>query len=134
MKPATRPPLRATRLLDQVRERIRYCHCSLRTEQAYVHWVRAFIRFHTLPHPRHLRRAEVEAYLAHLASARGVAAATHKQALCALLFLYREVLGRDLPWMANPHVLSSSAAGLTSPLDRLPPSDVPARKHAAFAA
>lgn len=99
MKPATRPPLRSVRLLDQLRERIRYCHYSLRTEQSYVHWVRRFIRHHGLRHPREMGAAEVEAFLRHLAGARSVSPSTHKQALCAILFLYREVLGVELPWM-----------------------------------
>lgn len=86
-----RPPLRSIRLLDQVRERIRYCHYSLRTEQAYVFWVRRFIRFHQLRHPRQMGAAEVEAFLTHLATDRNVAPSTHKQALAALLFLYRHL-------------------------------------------
>ena len=54
------PPLQAPRLLDQVRERVRYLHYSLRTEQAYVHWVRAFVRFHRMRHPREMGQPEVE--------------------------------------------------------------------------
>jgi integrase len=99
MKPATRPPLRSTRLLDQVRERIRYCHYSLRTEQTYVYWVRWFVKFSGLRHPRELGAREVEAFLSFLANTRRVSPSTHRQALCALLFLYREVLGTDLPWL-----------------------------------
>src|SRR5688572_30852354 len=75
-----RPALRSIRLLDQVRERIRYCHYSLRTEQAYVFWVRRFIRFHRLRHPRQMGAAEVEAFLTHLATDLKVAPSTHKQA------------------------------------------------------
>ena len=101
MKSGTRPPLRSVRLLDQLRERIRYCHYSLRTEQAYVYWVRAFIRFHGMRHPREMAVAEVEAFLTHLASRRQASPSTHKQALCALLFLYREVLDSTLPWMQD---------------------------------
>ena len=101
MKPALRtlPPLRSTRLLDQVRERIRYLHYSLRTEEAYVHWIRAFVRFHGLRHPVEMGAPEVESFLTWLASDRRVAVATHKQALSALLFLYLQVLGLDLPWL-----------------------------------
>ena len=99
MKPGTLPPLRSARLLDQMRERIRYCHYSLRTEQAYLFWVRRFIRFHRVRHPRTMGSAEVEAFLSHLATERHVAPSTHKQALAALLFLYRQVLGIELPWM-----------------------------------
>jgi integron integrase len=93
------PPLRASRLLDQVRERIRYLHYSIRTEQAYVHWIRAFIRFHELRHPAEMAGAEVEAFLSWLAGERQVAVATHKQALSALVFLYQKVLGIQLPWL-----------------------------------
>ena len=99
MKPASPPVLRATRLLDQVRERIRYKHYSLRTEQAYVQWVRMFVKWHGLRHPRDMGQLEIEGFLAMLANERRVAAATHNQALSALLFLYREVLGMDLPWL-----------------------------------
>lgn len=92
---STRPP----RLLDLLRERIRYKHYSLRTEQAYVHWVRAFIRQQGMRHPRDMGAAEVEQFLCWLANERNVAPSTHNQALSALLFLYREVLDVDLPWM-----------------------------------
>jgi integron integrase len=94
------PLLRAERLLDQVRERARYLHYSLRTEQAYVHWVRAYVRFHgSLRHPKEMGASEVEAFLTWLAAERQVAVATHQQALSALLFLYVKVLGQDVPWM-----------------------------------
>ena len=95
------PPLTAVRLLDQVRERIRYKHYSLRTEQQYVYWVRAFVRFHALRHPREMGAPEVEQFLSWLAVERKVAVSTHKQALAALLFLYRSVLGVDLPWLSQ---------------------------------
>ncbi|TDN49680.1 integron integrase [Azoarcus indigens] len=94
------PPLTAIRLLDQVRERIRYKHYSLRTEQQYVYWVRAFVRFHGVRHPREMGATEVEQFLSWLATERKVAVSTHKQALAALLFLYRNVLGVDLPWLS----------------------------------
>ena len=95
----TRPPFKSTRLLDQLRERIRYLHYSRRTEEAYVYWARGLIRWSGLRHPRALGSKEVEAYLSYLANARKVSASTHHQALSAILFLYREVLGIDLPWM-----------------------------------
>jgi len=98
---AALPPLRSLRLLDQVRERIRYLHYSQRTEDAYVHWCRAFIRFHQLQHPRTLDAGAVEAFLSWLADERHVAASTHRQALSALLFLYGKVLGMQLPWMQD---------------------------------
>lgn len=95
---AARPPLQATRILDQVRERIRTCHYSPHTERAYVQWVRDFIRWSGVRHPATMGAPEVEAFLSHLANVRRISPATHKQALSALLFLYREVLGVDLPW------------------------------------
>ena len=94
-----RPPLRSVRLLDQVRERIRYRHYSLSTEKVYLYWVRFFIRFHGVRHPREMGATEVEAFLSWLTTERCVSISTHKQALSALLFLYREVLEIDLPWM-----------------------------------
>ena len=81
-----RPPLKAARLLDQVRERIRYKHYSIRTEQQYVYWVRAYVRFHGVHHPRDMAGGEVEGFLAWLATERKVAVLTHKQALSALFF------------------------------------------------
>jgi len=82
-----------------VRERVRYLHYSIRTEHAYVHWIKAFVRFHELRHPSDMGAPEVEAFLSWLASERKVAVATHKQALSALVFLYQKVLRTDLPWL-----------------------------------
>jgi len=93
------PPLRSARLLDQVRERIRYAHYSLRTEKTYVYWVRFFIRFHGLRHPKELGASEVQAFLSFLANDRKVSPSTHRQALAAILYLYKEVLNIQLPWM-----------------------------------
>jgi site-specific recombinase XerD len=121
-------------LLDQVRERIRYMHYSLRTEEAYVYWARAFIRFHELRHPKEMGCREVEAFLMHLATEKRVAPSTHKQALAGILFLYRQVLAIDLPWMQEigrpksreriPVVLSrEEVAGLLWELAaRIPPA------------
>jgi integron integrase len=89
------------RLLDEVRRVVRACHYSLSTEHQYVHWVRSYVRFHHMRHPREMGAAEVEAFLTHIAADRGVAASTHRQALSALLFLYRRVLGTDMPWLAQ---------------------------------
>jgi Phage integrase, N-terminal SAM-like domain len=103
------PPLQAPRLLDQVRERVRYLHYSLRTEQAYVHWMPAFVRFHCMRHPRQMGQPEVEAFLSGLAAERQVAVSTHRQTLSALLFLYQKVFGQNLPWMQSigrPHRLA----------------------------
>jgi integron integrase len=104
---ATSDPLSARagaprlRLLDAVREQVRYLHYSLRTEEVYVHWVRAFIRFHDRRHPAMLGRPEVESFLTWLAAERQVSPSTHQQALSALLFLYQKVLRQDLPWMGE---------------------------------
>lgn len=87
------------RLLEQVRRRIRYKHYSKRTEQAYVGWIRRFILANGKRHPRDMGGAEVEAFLSSLANELHVAAGTQNQALSALLFLYREVLQVDLPWL-----------------------------------
>ena len=87
------------RLLDQVRDRIGRKHYSIRTEQAYVDWIRRFILHHKKRHPRDMGAAEVEAFLTHLAVARRVSASTQNQAKSAILFLYKEVLGEPLPWL-----------------------------------
>jgi integron integrase len=86
-------------LLDAVRREIRARYLSLRTEQQYVDWIRWFVRHHQGCHPRAMGAAEVEAFLAMLATERGVCASTHSQALPALLFLYRNVLKQELPWL-----------------------------------
>ena len=93
------PPLQAPRIVDQLRERIRYLHYSLRTEEAYVYWVKGYIRFHQLRHPADMGKAEIEAYLIWLVAQRNVSSSTHRQALSALLFLYGRVLGVELPWL-----------------------------------
>ena len=104
MKPRN-PPLQSCRLLDQVKERIRYLHCSLSTEKTYLYWIRFYVRWHgrngTRTHPRDMGAKQVEAFLTMLASERKVSASTHKQALSALLFLYRQVLEEDLPWLTD---------------------------------
>ena len=89
------------KLLDQVRDRIRVKHYSIRTETQYVQWVKRFILFHSKRHPQEMGAAEVEAFLTHLAVDGHVSASTQNQALSALLFLYKEVLGIDLPWLDN---------------------------------
>lgn len=92
---------RSPRLLDEVRGRIRRLGMSLRTEEAYVGWIRRFIVANGKRHPRELGAREVEAFLTHLATHGKVAASTQNQALSALLFLYREVLQQNLPWLEN---------------------------------
>jgi integron integrase len=89
------------RLLDQVRDRIRLKHYSIRTEDAYVEWIRRFILFQGKRHPREMGAVEVERFLTHLAVFGKVSASTQNQAKSALLFLYKEVLGEELPWLDN---------------------------------
>jgi integron integrase len=89
------------RLLDQVREQIRLKHYSYRTEKQYVGWVRRHILFHQRRHPESMGAAEVERFLSYLATGRRVSAASQNQALAAILFLYRQVLHIDLPWLSN---------------------------------
>lgn len=91
----------APKLLDQVRGKIRLKHYSIRTEQAYVDWIKRFILHFDKRHPGELGAAEVEAFLTHLAVVGNVAASTQNQARSALLFLYKEVLGSELPWLDN---------------------------------
>jgi integron integrase len=91
----------APKLLDRVRERIRFKHYSLRTEDSYVQWIRRFILFHGKRHPSEMGAPEVEAFLTHLAVVGNMAASTQNQARSALLFLYKEVLGSELPWLNN---------------------------------
>jgi integron integrase len=95
MESPSQPP----RLLDQFRFLLRRKHYSLRTEEAYETWVRRFILFHGKRHPKGLGAAEVEAFLTHLAVDRQVSASTQNQAKAALLFLYRDLLEVDLPWL-----------------------------------
>jgi integron integrase len=87
------------RLLDQVRAAIRTKGYSIRTEQAYVDWIRRYILFHQKRHPLDMGKSEIEAFLTHLAVNRDVAPSTQNQAFSALLFLYRHVLDRDMPWL-----------------------------------
>ncbi len=89
------------RLLDQVRGKIRLKHYSIRTEQAYLDWIKRFICHFGKRHPNEMGAREVEAFLTWLAVEGKVAASTQNQAKSALLFLYREVLGADLPWLEN---------------------------------
>lgn len=100
-------------LLTRVREAIRVRQYSYRTEQAYVHWIRRFLRFHGMRHPREMGAPEVEAFLTRLAVRHQVAAATQNQALCAILFMYQHVLDVDIGWVESwttrPAVLPSSS-------------------------
>src|SRR5882724_5896818 len=99
--PSARIPPAPPRLLDCVRQRLRVKHYSIRTEQAYVDWIKRFILFHAKRHPQTMGETEITAFLTHLATDRHVAASTQNQALSALLFLYQEVLDRKLDFMDN---------------------------------
>lgn len=89
------------RLLDLVRDAMRVRHYSYRTEQAYLGWIKRFIIFHGKRHPGALGGEDVARFLSWLARDRNVSAATQGQALASILFLYRHVLGVDLPWVEN---------------------------------
>lgn len=95
------PATPAPRLLEQVRTRLRSKHYSLRTEETYVQWIKRFILLHGKRHPRGMGPPEVEAFLSHLAVKGGVSASTQNQALAAVLFLYREVLDLEPPWLKD---------------------------------
>lgn len=92
---------KAPRLMDQVRESLRYRHYSLATEKLYVYWIRFFIRWSGLKHPKDMGAPEVEAFLTMLTTERNISSSTHRQALSALLYLYKDVLKMTLPWMTE---------------------------------
>ncbi|GJQ58424.1 MAG: hypothetical protein D8M57_14645 [Candidatus Scalindua sp. AMX11] len=89
------------KILDQVRDAIRVKHYSMRTEEAYVYWVKRFILFHEKRHPLQMGEPEVSKFLSHLAVVGNVSASTQNQALSALLFLYQEVLKQEIGWINN---------------------------------
>jgi integron integrase len=100
--PRPMPPVPpAPRLLDRVRTALRTRHYSRRTETAYVGWIRRFILFHKKRHPSEMAAPEVGAFVSHLATVSQTSASTQNQALAALLFLYKEVLGRELEWIGD---------------------------------
>lgn len=132
-------PLQHKRLLDQVRERITYFHYSLQTGKAYVYWARFLVLWAgsqgAMRHPRDISVAEVEAFLIMLAKEWHVSPAINRNALNAILVMYRQVLGMELPWMQHigrraerkhipvvwtyVHVLKVAAGGTVSPLDAM---------------
>ena len=89
------PDRKQPKLLDQVRSAIRLRHYSIRTEEAYVQWIRRYILFHNKRHPLEMGSLEINRFLSHLASGKHVASSTQNQALCALVFLYKVVLHKD---------------------------------------
>jgi integron integrase len=93
-------PAKQPKLLDRLRAKCRLLHYSIRTEEAYVGWVTKFIFFQQKRHPQEMGRAEIEAYLNHLATVQQVAASTQNQAFSAILFLYQKVLEIELPTIA----------------------------------
>ena len=97
--PAPPSAVRGPKLLDRMRLAIRTRHYSRRTEEAYLGWVRRFVRFHGMRHPGELPPSAVAAFLSNLANEGGVSASTQSQALSALLFLYRDVLQKDFGWL-----------------------------------
>jgi integron integrase len=102
------PPPPPLRLLDRLRGALRTRHYSIRTEESYVDWARRFILFHGRRHPEAMGAAEVSEFLTHLAVERQVAAPTQMQARAALLFLYRDVLGVQLPWLDDVVIAKAS--------------------------
>lgn len=92
-------PTQRPKLLDALRAQLRVMHYAIRTEDAYVDWVRRFILFHDKRHPKDMGPTEVASFLSHLAVTRHVSASTQNQAKAAVLFLYRHVLGIELPWL-----------------------------------
>ena len=98
------PPLiqsNPPKLLDQVSAKMRVRHYSIRTEKTYIDWTKRYIWHHGKRHPKEMGAAEVEVFLTHLAVTRNVSASTQNQAKSALLYLYKEVLGVELPWLDN---------------------------------
>ena len=114
-------PPKPVGLLERVREVARYKHYSIRTEQAYVEWIRRFVQFHGKRHPREMGAVEVRSFLFWLAGTRDIVASTHQQALSALRFLFRDVLELELLWLGEierpkkpkrvPVVLSAEETG-----------------------
>ena len=92
-------PAQPKKLLDQVRDKIRFKHYSLSTENTYISWIKQFILYHGKRHPVDLGAGEVEKFLTYLATQRHVSSSTQNQALSAILFLYKDVLGITLPWL-----------------------------------
>lgn len=93
------PAAQKPRLMDRVRETLRVQHYALSTERNYCHWIRRYILHHGKRHPAEMGAAEVEQFLSHLATAENVSAKTQNQAMHAVLYLYKHVLGVQLPWL-----------------------------------
>ena len=98
---ATAAVASSPKLLDRVRWRLRGKHYSIRTEEAYIDWIRRYILFHRKRHPNEMGEREITEFLTHLAAEKNVAASTQNQAFAALLFLYQQVLARKLDFIDN---------------------------------
>ena len=96
---ATHHAAQQPRLMDLVRASLRVAHYALSTERTYCHWIKRYILFHNKRHPVEMDAAEVQAFLSHLATAERVSASTQNQAMHAVLYLYKQVLGIELPWL-----------------------------------
>jgi hypothetical protein len=105
------PPEDKPKLLDQVRDVIRRKHYSIRTEQAYIDWIKRFIIYHRKRHPGEMAEQEVAEFVTHLARDLDVAASTQNQALSALLFLYKEVLKHEIGWLEKVERQKKSPLG-----------------------
>ena len=93
--------MKPPKLLDQVRTVIRYKHYSIRTEKSYIGWIRRYIIFHNKRHPKEMTEVEVMQFINSLVTQGNVSASTQNQALCSILFLYKEVLKSDVNWIEN---------------------------------
>ena len=123
----------APRLLEQVRGEIRARHYSRRTEDAYVHWIRRFIVFHGKGHPSPMGAPEVSTFLTWLAVERHVSVSTQNQALSAVLFLYRDVLGIDVGTVGQvPRARTPVQRARTGGADRLTCRAAKGRAHPWF--
>ena len=110
------------KLLDQVRNVIRRKHYSIRTEQAYIDWIKRFIIYHGKRHPGEMAEAEVAEFLTHLARDLNVAASTQNQALSALLFLYKEVLKHEIGWLEKVERAKKPITAMNSAFSVVGPS------------
>lgn len=103
-----------SKLLDDIRSMMRVRHYSYETEKTYIYWIRQYIFFHKITHPKEMGALDVEAFLTYLAVEKTVSASTQNQALHALLFLYKEVLKTDLPWLNEFRTAKKSSRVLGS--------------------
>jgi len=97
----TSSPVKKPKLLDQVRAAVRTKHYSMKTEEAYVHWIKRFILFHNKRHPKEMGEKEINQFITHLAVKAKVSASTQNQALCAIIFLYKQVLKIEIGDLGN---------------------------------